>query len=233
MSSSISRFGLILVAMGTLGACTKNGINYGRSEKLERPPEVELGAVTPKPAGDRPVTTTDSIERGLNRQVRLDKAPGASVLVIGKPFEETWFIVGVLLNQLKLEVTDRNREEGYYYVKYDPDIDYSKPRGFWDDLKSLFSEDRYAERTYSLNLLETYGETEVTAAIAPSPADTGDKSKDELINKTGMNPVEVKAMTDLGQQNDAAPDGPDKLLQALYQTLHSGLKKQSGAHRSE
>ena len=145
----------ILLYSSALASCSDTGNQYRNTENLERPPAIAIDAdATPVQAPIDPVTTSESVEKGLDDQVHLDKAGGASTLVIKRPFEQAWFILGVLLNQLGLEITDRNRDEGYYYVKYDPDIDYSKPQGFWDAMASMFHEDSYSERTYALKLVE-------------------------------------------------------------------------------
>lgn len=204
----------ISLCLSTLASCSDTGNKYRSMESLERPPEIAINAEADSgqmPAGA--VTTSESIKEGLNDQVHLDRSAGASKLVIGRPFDQAWFILGVLLDQLKLEVTDRNRDEGYYYVKYDPDIDYAKPRGFWDGIKTMFGENNYAERIYSVKLLENYGETEVTAEFAPKSGDKAERETDK--------------------QEDAAKDGPDRLLQALYKTLHDGLMEQSRHNRPE
>ena len=200
--------------MSALVSCSDTGSKYRSTENLERPPEIAIDSgVVPVQAPVDSVTTSESIKKGLDDQVHLDRSPGGSALVINRPFEQAWFILGVLLDQLGLEITDRNRDEGYYYVKYDPDIDYSKRQGFWDGMMSMFGEDNYAERTYALKLVESYGETEVTAGFAP---ESGDKPEGET-----------------EKQEDAAKDGPDRLLQALFQTLRNGMAEQSRRERQE
>ncbi|MGR9115287.1 MAG: outer membrane protein assembly factor BamC [Gammaproteobacteria bacterium] len=208
--------GWIVLYVSALLSCTNTGNKYRNTEKLEQPPEIEINAAaSSEHASVSPATTTESIKQGLDEQVHLDKAPGAWVMVINKPFEQAWFILGVLLNQLKIEVTDRNRDEGYYYVKYDPDVDYSKKQGFLDGMMSMFSADDYAERTYSLKLLESYGETEVTASIVPESED------------------KAKAQGESDEQKDDSKDGPERLLQTLFQTLREGMEAQSRKKRRE
>jgi len=208
---SVRNLKWILLCAGTLVGCSDTGKKYRNTENLERPPEIEItaeGMSTQQQSGS--VTTTESINKGLDEQVHLDKTPGASTLVISRPFDQAWFILGVLLNQLELDITDRNRDQGYFYVKYDPDIDYAKHPGFWDGVLSMFGDDRYAERTYSLKLVESFGETEVTAGLAP--AATGKETE---------------------KQADAAKDGPDRLLQTLFETLRDGMKEQARSNRNE
>jgi outer membrane protein assembly factor BamC len=157
-------------------------------------------------------TSAEAIKAGLEEQVHLDKADSGATLVINKPFEQGWFILGVLLNQLALEVTDRNRDQGYYFVRYDPDIDYTKQDDYWYDIKSLFSDDNYSERIYGLKLMESNAQTEVTAQIAPANAAEPDDS------------------APLPDKHD---DGADRLLQALFKTLRDGMLEQSRKHRDE
>jgi len=204
----------IMLYMSALVSCSDTGNKYRSMENLERPPEIAINTgASSEPTAGASVTTSESIKKGLDDQVHLDKSPTASTLVISRPFEQAWFILSVLLDQLGLEITDRNRDEGYYYVKYDPDRDYSKRQGFWDGMMSMFGEDNYAERTYSLKLVESYGETEVTAGFAQESDDKPERETEK--------------------QEDAAKDGPDRLLQALFQTLRNGMAEHSQRKRRE
>ena len=205
---SLRNISLIIAYAWTLVSCSTSGNKYRNTENLERPPAIEINvSETPERAPVDSVATSEAIKKGLDDQVHLDVSPGASTLVINKPFEQAWFILGVLLKQLDIEITDRNRDQGYFYVRYDPDIDYSKKRGFWDGIQSMFSEDSYAERIYALKLLESFGETEVTAGIAP---ESEDKPEAAVV-----------------VEEDDAKEGSDSLITLLYRTLREGMAEQS------
>ncbi|MGR9053731.1 MAG: outer membrane protein assembly factor BamC [Gammaproteobacteria bacterium] len=201
-----------ILAAGLSASCSGEGNRYRSIENLERPPELSIADETGRSGtASATGTTTESIKKGLDDQVRLDEASGVATMIINRPFEQAWFVLGVLLNQLKIETTDRNRDEGYFYVTYDPDTDYAKTPEILDAFKALFKDDLYAERTYALRLAESNGVTEVTASVAP-PSANKDKKKD-----ADEEPPEP----------DAAKDGPERLIRLLFKTLRDGLEKQS------
>jgi outer membrane protein assembly factor BamC len=205
MNRSIQKIVYCVIAgfnAAVLMSCAETESKYRNTEILERPPE--LTVINPEHPVETidPVATSASIKKGLGDKVRLETSGIASTLVINEAFDQSWFILGLVLNQQEIEITDKNRDEGYMYVSYDPDNPNQK--GF---LSGFLSADNYEERIYSLQLRETGQITEITAKIV----------EDKDSEKTFGKPDE---QTD---RDDELKDGPDRLLETLFKVLRDGV----------
>ncbi|MDO8845002.1 outer membrane protein assembly factor BamC [Methylicorpusculum sp.] len=183
-------------------SCAEPESKYRNTEILERPPE--LTVVKPEHPVEKidPVATSASIKKGLGDKVKLETSGLASTLVINESFDQSWFILGLVLNQQEIEITDKNRDEGYIYVSYDPDNPNQK--GF---LSGFLSADNYEERIYSLQLREAGQLTEITAKIVE------DKDSEKTFGKPDDKP----------DRDDELKDGPDRLLETLFKVLRDGV----------
>ncbi|GAB4269551.1 MAG: hypothetical protein Kow0065_19620 [Methylomicrobium sp.] len=199
-----NRSPLILCSLSALlFACAETETPYRDTERLERPPEF-AAAPSAQPASKPadPVVTRLSIQQGLGDKVALEKNASRTRLIIKEPFEQAWFIVELILTQQRLEITDRNRDAGYYYVRYDPDDDGSLG---WTDW--LFRNDDYLERTYALQLSENREGTAISADIVA-------EADDKTLLEGAPEP-----------RDDIDNDGPNRLLQMLYLKLRDGIPK--------
>nr|WP_305909174.1 hypothetical protein [Methylomarinum sp. Ch1-1]MDP4522065.1 hypothetical protein [Methylomarinum sp. Ch1-1] len=97
----------------------------------------------------------------------------------------------------KIEVTDKNREQGVYYVKYDPSED-SGTRVFGNVTLFIFEEE-YEEAEYKLSIVWRETECEVRA--------------------TKVEPTEN------GDEDEALGDGSAKLIEALYEAIRDELSE--------
>lgn len=68
-------------------------------------------------------------------------AEDAPLIEIEEPFAEAWNDVHRALGRLEVEVTDRNRSEGVFYVNYGGSAKPKKDEetGLWSDIKSVFT----------------------------------------------------------------------------------------------
>jgi len=191
-----NKFTSILLLAATAASCTTTEDKYQSTEMLERPPT--LIATTPtEPQSAIEESTPTKTQPGLGDAVTMTEAD-PSRLDIKQPFDQAWSSVASALEQLELEITDRNRDEGLYYVTYDPDSYQPEDAGVFDIL--LLKHD-YAEEGYILKLHEQGSATEITA---------------EAANKNTA-----------AAKDEAAPaDGAEKLLKTLYKTLRDDLKKE-------
>ena len=103
-----------------------------------------------------PPTTTTVVDRSAQA------VPGSS-LMIDQPQKQAWRLVSRALSRQKIEISERNLDQGYFYVKYDPDAVKPEDSSFWDEMLFLFGEDPSHEKEYRISLFEvTPLETEVT-----------------------------------------------------------------------
>lgn len=194
--------GVVFFLFVILSACSQPDSRYKSIEHLEHPPEfVDLLEDKTTASSVKPVATSQAIKEGLGNKVGFEHADIGSTIIVKEPYAKTWFIVGLVLNQQEIEITDRNRDEGYYYVSFDPDEIEASNKGV---LSYFFGEDIYAQRTYSLQLRESYSETEITASVVQEAEDKPDSdSADE-------------------NREDEKTDGAEKLLEYLYKYLKEG-----------
>lgn len=54
---------------------------------------------------------------------RLERSDGEPALVVGNAFFDAWRRIGLALDRAGFTVEDRNRSEGVYFVRYDPQAD--------------------------------------------------------------------------------------------------------------
>ena len=80
-----------------------------------------------------------------------------SHLVINDPYPIAWRLVGKALVRMGLEITDRDRSTGYYYVLYEVP---EEEEGFWSSL-AFWRGDEPVEEEYRIKLEDNEGKTEV------------------------------------------------------------------------
>ena len=80
-----------------------------------------------------------------------------SHLIINDPYPVAWRLVGKALARMGLEITDRDRSTGYYYVLYEVP---EEEEGFWSSL-AFWKGDEPVEEEYRIKLEDNEGKTEV------------------------------------------------------------------------
>ncbi len=80
-----------------------------------------------------------------------------SHLVVNDPYPVAWRLVGKALARMGLEITDRDRSTGYYYVLYDVP---KEEQGFWSSL-AFWRGDEPVQEKYRIKLEDNEGKTEV------------------------------------------------------------------------
>ena len=111
-------------------------------------------------------TTGASRGQSSTSTITVDRSapavPGSS-LMIDQMQKQAWRLVARALSRQNIEIVERNMEQGYFYVKYDPNAVKPEDSSFWDEMLFLFGEDPSHEKEYRISLLEVAPlETEVT-----------------------------------------------------------------------
>lgn len=180
---------LFMVLSLVLIACSEVKQKYRDTTDLEAPPRL---VIAERPSDKK----KDDVKKELKEYVFLDDAETPPVLKIKKLFDRSWDLVGQALETKKIEVTDKNRDQGVYYVKYGPE-----GRTF-GKAKIFFFEDGYEEVEYKLSISWHETETEVRAKMITEQEISFDEDDDEELS-----------------------DASAKLIKTLYDAINEELTK--------
>mgnify|MGYP000745247841 FL=1 len=191
---------LLFLIILFVGACSEaKNTRYKDTSVLESPPVMDI-VEKPKAV----VKETEKIENtGLGDVVKLVGSDEQPVIQIKKIFDRSWDIVGEGLKLSEIEISDKNREEGVYYLRFDPDNRSSKDSGLMDSMAFLFFADDYDEAPYKLTVIWKDSSTEVTAELV-------DEQSDDFLD-------------DGKGDFDGSVDSGAKLIKALYKTIRDDL----------
>jgi uncharacterized lipoprotein len=173
-------------------------IVYKDTSDLETPPEMEI---VEKPKEQ--VEENQEIEdMGLGDLVSLAGTEDKPVIKIKKMFDRSWELVEQAIKLNEIEVTDKNREKGVFYVLFDPDDQSSEsPKS----TTFSFFGGEYDEGTYQITVVWRESDTEVTAELV---IDTHSDLLDDEEDKEDF---------------EGTVAGGDHLLKTLYKTLRHDL----------
>lgn len=197
-----------LPALLLLVACAPVERQYSENELLERPPEMVIDR---QAVGQETAVASDTVAN--SETVKTSKGLGSDVsinsdsplqLKLNRSFDVAWHDLELALKQVEIEITDRDREKGLYYVNYDADDYRPEDSGFLDKSTAFFKND-YSQLVYVLTVEELAGETRVTAAIA---------NEAEQVNHNLLNDKDSTANLTLAS---------DRLLLTLYKNLRDKL----------
>lgn len=191
----------VLVSLCLVSCGTVEDPHYRDTSKLELPPNLQPGreSIQQKTSDEEGVIRDNDGRKGLGSLVSMS-ALGPPVLKLEQPFDVAWNTLASAFRQSRLEIRDRDRDKGLYYVEFDPD-DYVPEDASVLDRMGNFLADDYSKAVYVLTVTREDGETAITAAKAGS-AEQG-----------GL----VEAMDEKEK-----PDGAERLLLFLYQALRDG-----------
>ena len=193
-------FFLLLLLLLVSCSDVKN-TRFRDTSSLEMPPEMEV-VEKPKVAIKE---NEDHIEKGLGDSVSLAGTDEKPVMKIKKLFDRSWTLVEQALKLGEIEVTDKNREQGIFYVLFDPDVQSSGDSESTDTLSFFFFEDEYEEAAYQIKVAWIESDTEV---------------KVELVNQINTD------LLDDDEDKEAfegTVDGGGKLLNILYNIIKNDL----------
>lgn len=195
--------GLFFLMPLLITACSGgNNPKYIDTSELEAPPVMEI-IETPK--AQQVVAVEKSENTGLGNIVSISGSEQRPILKIKKMFSRSWNIVEQALNITEIEITDKNREKGIFYVNFDPDQQTEKDAGMIDKMTFFLFKDQYEEAAYKLTVVWRESDTEISV---------------ELIDR------ETNDLLDDGEDNVDAEDSIDSgamLIQALYTAIRDDL----------
>lgn len=189
-----------LLLLGLVVSCGGNSARYQDRSELEKPPEMKI-VEKPKDVVEE---KQQAENMGLGHNVSIAGSGEQPVIKIKKLFERSWEVVEQALKLNSIEITDKNREEGVFYVLFDPDAQESKDGELLDGLSFFLFKDDYEEAAYKLTLVWRDSDTEVSA---------------ELVDG------EVSDILDDGEDDDisGSTDNGAILIQRLYKTIRDDL----------
>lgn len=195
---------LLPVVLG-LSACTDTAKKYRDTSELERPPEVITISAQPEQATDAK-TEGEAAENKSDGGIKISTGLGDAVsmadeshLILNLPFDEAWKLVEKALLLSGMEISDRNREKGQYYVVFDPDTAELK-NGEKPSLLTVFlTDNNYPKGRYLLTFYENPRSVKINVEFLEYPA--SESESDSTLSDKGV----------------------AKLLKKLYSTLHDDL----------
>ncbi len=195
----IKKFLLLLFSVLLLASCgeVKNS-RYRDTSHLETPPRMEI---VERKKVDK---AKDEKVKGLGNVVSLAGTNEQPVLKIKKLFDRSWNIVEQALQVGNIEVTDKNREQGSFYVSYDPDANHAGDQELVDKLTFFIFKDEYEEAKYKLSVVWRESDTEVSAKVV---------DQDNL----------KEMLEDDEDADDGDIDKGAKLIHSLYKIIRDDL----------
>ena len=192
---------LVFISLVLVSCAETEKSRYKDTSHLEMPPEMEI-VETEKVVVSEYEKLTNT---GLGDNVLYEGSPEPPVMKIKKLFDRSWVLIEQALKLSEIEITDKNREQGVFYVNFDPDARDSKDAELIDSVTFFFFEDEYDAAAYKLKVEWRETDTEVTA---------------ELVNQVNTDLLDDDE--DMEDFEESVDDGT-KLLKKLYKTIRDDL----------
>lgn len=120
-------------------------------------PAETVDAATPAPSTE----TAPDIERKLIQLALVDSDDGTKRLHINVPPTTAWRMVGKALSRNSIEVTNRNQDERFFQVQYEPNKQKVEDGSAWDEVVFFFAGLDIKEYEYVLKMVENNQQTDV------------------------------------------------------------------------
>ena len=192
---------LVFISLVLVSCAETEKSRYKDTSHLEMPPEMEI-VETEKVVVSEYEKLTNT---GLGDNVLYEGSAEPPVMKIKKLFDRSWVLIEQALKLSEIEITDKNREQGVFYVNFDPDARDSKDAELIDSVSFFFFEDEYEAAAYKLKVEWRETDTEVTA---------------ELVNQVNTDLLDDDE--DMEDFEESVDDGT-KLLKKLYKTIRDDL----------
>jgi uncharacterized lipoprotein len=187
----ITRFILCaVITMAILSCAASNDdqiedihLNYD-PVKLERPPRIVDYSTMQEPAGltadsAAEQTAGETAQQIDNPSVMLSAMAGSDTRIeIREPYSKAWSMVAKALAAKSFSVADRDRDNGLFYVKFDPDAEGSDDSA-WDNIVSFLAKDQSGAGEYHLKLEQFDSAIDVTAEMVE---DENIDDEDDLVD---------------------------------------------------
>ena len=193
---------LILISLVLVSCAESRSSRYKDTSHLEMPPEMEV-VETEDVVVDKYEKLTNT---GLgDKYVSYTGPTEEPVMKIKKLFDRSWVLVEQALKLSEIEITDKHREQGVFYVNFDPDARDSKDTELIDSVTFFFFEDEYDEAAYKLTVKWNETDTKVTA---------------ELVNQVNTDLLDDDEDE---EEFEGSVDSGVILLKKLYKTIRDDL----------
>lgn len=199
--------------------CMETGDSrYRDISSLEKPPTLAIVKTNAsEPAGDE-VDKSESAQTGSNKGLAhlltLEGSDERPVLRIKTRYERAWEMVGRALTVGKIEVLDKNREDGVYKVSFDPDSAEQDSGGALGAVFAYFN-DQLPAADYELTLAPQ------AAGVTVSAQRLKAKDKSRVVdNKDGFNDSAAAA-----EEEDDHGQGAAALVKRLNQIIKDEFLK--------
>jgi outer membrane protein assembly factor BamC len=136
----------------------------------------DLKATLPAEPIARPTKSATSESSPKETVANAPTAPGSS-LQIDQPQIQAAHIVSKALSRQKLEITERNVEKGYFFVKFDPRAVQVEDKNWLDELNFVFGDEPSHEREFRIHLQQLNPQlTEVTVEDSEGKTQSSDSA---------------------------------------------------------
>jgi len=186
-------WGLLLVPL-VIGACTgSKSSRYKDTAHLEKPPIIVVAEKPRPPVPEIPEEEDENT--GLGQVVSLSGSADLPIIKIKKIFNPSWDIVEQGLNLSEIEITDKNRDEGVFYLKFDPDKQAAKDAGLLDSISFFLFKDEYDEASYKLFVQWHESHTAVSVELIEQDEDSFlDDDKGDFDSPTDLGVMLINAL---------------------------------------
>ncbi len=189
---------LYLVPLLINGCSSSENVRYKDLSYLEKPPVIIIAETAKKAV----IKDKETVEKtGLGKVVSLAGPADLPILKIKKIFDRAWDIVEQGLKLAEIEITDKNRDKGVFYLKFDPNQQDSKDLSLLGNIDLFLFKNEYAEATYKLTVEWRDSDTEVNIELLAENADN---------------------LLDDNEIEDSIDSGA-KLIKVLYKTIRDDL----------
>ncbi len=117
----------LLLSMTACSMFENRSTRYIDTSHLEAPPRMTIKS---PPAGS--IDEEALSGTGLGKVVRLARIEEKPVIRVVKLFDRSWELVEKSLEQLKIEITDKDRSKGVFYLNYDPEAEEQEEESLFD-----------------------------------------------------------------------------------------------------
>ncbi len=163
---------LVLISLLVI-SCSKNkNSRYKDVSYLEKPPVMPIIEKQPKTTVEE---DSESENKGLGNDVILTEVDQRPIIKIKKSFDRSWDVVEQALVLKEIEISDKNRDKGIFYIKFDPDT--KSDSSFFDAMTFFLFKDEYAEAIYKLTV--QWQESDSVITIQPIDSEESDLLDDD------------------------------------------------------
>jgi outer membrane protein assembly factor BamC len=90
-----------------------------------------------------------------------DEVNGVQRIKIDDNIKRSWRMVGKAISSHSIEIIDRDKQEGIYFIQYDPDFEKIEDGSLWNEFLFIFGKDPAKEKKFAIKLFKRKGFTEV------------------------------------------------------------------------